>query len=130
MIDVDAPISDYMTIMPFTIGTDQSLEVAKEKMVEHECHHLPVLSGGRLVGVISERDILLAQSIERGDPANLKVASAMISDPITFDIKDSLRTVASQMYQNRVGSALILSENKLAGIFTAVDALKALQANG
>lgn len=53
-------VRDLMTPMPKTIGFDISVEKALIMMKECACHHLPVLDGGKLVGVLSDRDLSMA----------------------------------------------------------------------
>ena len=60
MIDHHAPIRDHMTSSPITIGRSQSLADAARRMHEHHIRHLPVLEGGYLFGILSERDIEFA----------------------------------------------------------------------
>src|SRR5437879_4833811 len=50
-------IRDYMTPAPHTIGVEQPLAVAAALMQAHHIRHLPVLHGGKLVGILSERDV-------------------------------------------------------------------------
>ncbi len=57
------PIKEYMTKMPHTIGEDMTVAKDSELMKEYSCHHLPVLSGGKLVGIVSKRDLLLASGL-------------------------------------------------------------------
>ena len=50
-------VKDFMTEMPHTINEDLSLKKAMEMMHEYGCRHLPVLHGGKVVGILSDRDI-------------------------------------------------------------------------
>jgi CBS domain-containing protein len=61
---VCTPVSDYMTPTPTVLGPDSELAEAARKMLELGVRHLPVMQGGRLVGVLSIRDLLAAH----GDP--------------------------------------------------------------
>ena len=55
-------VADYMTEQPVTVAPNDDLEVAAQRMAEIGVRHLPVVEGNRLVGVLSMRDLLLAQS--------------------------------------------------------------------
>ena len=50
-------IEHWMTKSPVSIGHDQHLSVAHKFMREHSIRHLPVLDNGKLVGVLSQRDL-------------------------------------------------------------------------
>jgi acetoin utilization protein AcuB len=50
-------VERYMTTSPHTVGQDQKLSQAHKIMRAHEIRHLPVLQGGKLVGVLSDRDL-------------------------------------------------------------------------
>lgn len=118
-------IQKFMTSMPHTIGADIELKKAKAMMSEYHIRHLPVLEGGKLVGVITDRDISLASSFQ-GD-AELKVDDVMM--PMTYTVRPeaSLDAVVAQMAEHKYGCAIVKQDNdKVVGIFTAVDALRVL----
>ncbi len=119
-------IEKLMTPAPQTVGLDQSLAVAKEFMEKLVVRHLPVKSGGELIGVISDRDInfILAQLKE--SPENLTVKDAYTSDPYIVSRNTPVAEVARHMADNQIGSALVAENDKLIGIFTVTDACRAL----
>ena len=118
-------ISKYMTTLPHTIGADQSLVKANQMMSELRVRHLPVLSGGTLVGVLSDRDVKLVESFKDVDPANVKVEEAFSPEPYIATPSSSLAEVCAEMARHKYGCALICDNHKLVGIFTWVDALNA-----
>ena len=67
----------YMTPSPVTVGRDQSLAVAHDIMRKHRIRHLPVLDAGALVGIVTERDLRLIESIAGTDPNATLVEDAM-----------------------------------------------------
>jgi CBS domain-containing protein len=54
-------VVEYMTEEPVTVAPDDDLEVAARRMAELGVRHLPVVDGGRLVGVLSIRDLLITE---------------------------------------------------------------------
>ena len=54
-------VVEFMTEQPVTVGPDDDLELAARRMAELGVRHLPVVDGGRLVGVLSMRDLLLPE---------------------------------------------------------------------
>ena len=54
----NACVFDYMTETPCTVKPDDDCSVAATEMLAAGCRHLPVMEGGRLVGMVSARDLL------------------------------------------------------------------------
>lgn len=119
-------VGDYMTPFPHTIGIDQSLAKAEKMMVERGVQHLPVLAAGKLVGILSDRDIKLVESFRDVDPEATKVSEAFTPDPYVVSPDKPLADVCREMEARHYGSALVCEGDKLVGIFTWIDALKAL----
>jgi acetoin utilization protein AcuB len=119
-------VQKYMTPIPHTIGAEQSLATARDFMKKHSIRHLPVLSNGKVVGILSDRDVKMAIGFEGVNPILTRVEDFALEDPYTVGPHAKLDEVASEMAEKRIGSALILDQNHLVGIFTATDALRAL----
>jgi acetoin utilization protein AcuB len=119
-------VSQFMTRAPYTVGVDQSLSVAHRIMRTHDLRHLPVLAGGKLVGLVSERDLALAEASRRLDLDKATVDKAMAADPYCVAHDASLVAVAKHMAGCRHGSAIVMDGDVVVGIFTTVDALLAL----
>lgn len=119
-------ISKYMSTVPHTIGADQSLAVANKMMSQYGIRHLPVLSGGKLVGILSDRDVKLVESFKDVDPTQVKVEEAYSPDPYITAPNSSLAEVCDHMASKKFGCALVCDNHKLVGIFTWVDALNAM----
>jgi acetoin utilization protein AcuB len=88
--------------------------------------HLPVLDGGKLVGILSQRDALLIETLRDIDPARVSVEDAMTSDVYLAGPDTPLIEVASAMAEHKYGCVVIMDGPHLAGIFTTVDALRTL----
>ncbi|MGZ3420545.1 MAG: CBS domain-containing protein [Polyangiales bacterium] len=120
-------VRDYMTPSPHTVGGDQPLAVAHAFMRENGIRHLPVLHGGKLVGVVSQRDLYFLETLAGVDPNTVKVEEAMTAEPFTVAPNDDLRSVAAEMAKHRYGTAIVCDPSGLVrGIFTTTDALRAL----
>jgi len=119
-------IQKYMTTTPQTLGGEQNLLKAKSLMSDLNIRHLPVLHGGQLVGIVSDRDLKLVESFKDVDPAQVTLKEIMISDPYTVSPDASLEEVANTMAEFKYGAAVVVQNQQVVGIFTAIDALKAL----
>jgi acetoin utilization protein AcuB len=123
---MNATIRKYMTQNPYTIGQEQPLSVAHEVMRQHNVRHLPVLEGGKLVGVVSQRDLHLIETLRDVDPAKTTIDEAMTADVYVTGPDAPLDEVASHMAEHKYGSAIVVDRGKVIGLFTTVDALAAL----
>ncbi|WP_375767910.1 CBS domain-containing protein [Archangium gephyra] len=121
-------IDEFMTRTVHTIGTQSPLAEAHRIMNEHAIRHLPVLEGGKLVGVVSMRDLHLIETLKGVDPKEVAVEEAMAQDAYTVPPGTALLEVARTMAMHKYGSAVVARDGRVEGIFTTIDALKALEA--
>jgi acetoin utilization protein AcuB len=119
-------IQNYMSRTPHTIGQEQTLDVAHNIMRQHGVRHLPVLEGGKLVGLLSQRDLHLVETLRDVNPTTTTVDEAMTRDVYITGPDATLGEVASQMAEHKYGSAIIVERGKVVGMFTTVDALSVL----
>lgn len=120
-------VGEWMSEQPHTIGDDQTLASARERMHHWQVRHLPVLHGGQLVGVVSERDLALVESVSGVDVETVTVDDAMTEEPWTVSADAALAEVAATMAERRIGTAIITdAEAQVVGVFTTTDALRAL----
>jgi len=119
-------VGEFMTKSPHTVARGQSLGAAKELMLAHHIRHLPVVEGEKLVGIVTERDIQLVEALEEKLLGKRTVDEAMTVDPYTANPATPLARVARSMSKHRYGSAVIVDHGKVVGVFTTVDALRAL----
>jgi acetoin utilization protein AcuB len=119
-------IDDFMTRRVQTIGMKSRLSEAHRLMNDNAIRHLPVLEGGRLVGMLSQRDLHLIETLQGVDPQEVTVEEAMTQDVYSVPPGTSLVQVARTMAAHKYGSVLVLRGNEVEGIFTTIDALQAL----
>lgn len=119
-------VQKFMTYVPKSIGFDQTISQASDFMKKLHLRHLPVLRGGKLVGILTDRDIKLVLGFKDVNPEIMKVEEAYTPDPYFTSPDAPLNEVVAQMAQNKYGCALVVDNGKLVGIFTETDALKAL----
>ncbi|MFN0063687.1 MAG: CBS domain-containing protein [Myxococcaceae bacterium] len=124
-----ATIEHVMTPAPYTVGHEQPIAVAQKLMTQHTVRHLPVLEGGRLVGLVSQRDLEFIGARGGSDAQKTPVSEAMSNDVFTVKPAATVRSVAKQMAENKHGSAVVVDANgRVLGVFTTIDALRVLSA--
>ena len=119
-------IEDVMTQQPLTIGRAESLATAHEMMRAHDCRHLPVLEHGELVGVLTQRDLYLLETIAGVDLTKDHVDDAMSTDAYAVPPDAPLDEVAGHMATQKYGCAVVIERGRVIGIFTTTDALRVL----
>jgi len=87
---------------------------------------LPVLEGGTVVGMISQRDLGLLGTQAPAQLSELRVEEAMSGDPYLVAPSAPLRAVVETMAARRIGAAIIVEHGKVQGVFTTTDVLAIL----
>jgi acetoin utilization protein AcuB len=119
-------VQKHMTISPLVISSRRTVADARQLMREKNIRHLPVVDGGNLVGIVSQRDLYLLETLKGIDPATETVGEAMTSDPYAVRPDTPLEVVARTMAEHKYGSAVVVDKGAVIGLFTTVDALRAL----
>lgn len=118
-------IDRYMTTGPHAIEPDQKLSQAHRLMREHAIRHLPVMRGDELIGVLSDRDLHLIETLRDVDPDKVVVEEAMSDVVYKVSPRAALDEVVSEMARHKYGCAVVVDHGKVVGVFTTVDALRA-----
>ena len=119
-------VGDVMTRGPWVVDDDAPLRQARHLMVDREIHHLPVVQRGRLVGVLSDRDVKRALDPELGLPPEdeLFVRDVCVFDAYAVGPSEPLERVLRTMADRHIGSALVTEDDRVVGILTASDACR------
>ena len=131
MRTLPSTIDELMTPSPICIRPEQSLAEAHRLMRTHGVRHLPVVGDGRVLGVVTQGDLRLLESISEVETDKVAVEEAMIERPYMVWPDTPVAEVLGEMVARHIGSALVvdrasLTSGRVAGIFTAVDAMRAL----
>jgi len=114
-------VRDVMTRKVLTIGPETSCDEARRLMEQHRIRHLPVVAEGRLVGMVSDRDVRSAAAQTRGTLAE----KIMTGDPVTITPETRVEHAARLMLDGRFGSLPVTDGQTLIGIVTYTDLLRA-----
>ena len=128
-MDKTAPIAEYMTPIPHTVGSEQTITFAQKLMQKYDIRHLPVLHGGELYGIVSDRDLGMVAGLNEVNPDHTTVEEAMTQEAYTVSKDTSLFAVLEEMLEHKYGSAVVVEGVKIIGIFTTHDSLKLLVEN-
>lgn len=113
-------IAELMTPQPWTVQLDDSLTVARRMMAEREVHHLPVLDGGVVVGMVTDRDLAGTES-RLGTVGDVMMRTHQVTSDAPLD------EVLDAMTTDRFDAVIVTSARGVEGIFTATDAVRVLR---
>lgn len=118
---------DMMRRDPVTVCDSDALGAAQQLMARYDIRHLPVVSDGRVTGLLSERDILEYRAKSDADEEwwKMPVRAAMTAPPQTANPDDSLTEVAARIAADKLGAMPIVDHGALVGLVTATDVLAA-----
>ena len=122
----DVEIKEVMTHCPHSIGLDQNLDTVKHMFMEYDIRHLPVQKAGKLVGILSDRDVNFAIAMDQKEPEQIFVKDVYTAEPFVVSHDEPVSNVSEKMASEHLGCALVTEGGKLSGIFTTVDACKLL----
>lgn len=118
-------IEGHMTEYPTLLSSQASATSALEMMKQLKIRHLPVLDQGKVIGVVSQRDLLRYELVS--ETMDLLVADIMTPNPYCVPIHTPLATVAREMAIHKYGCAIVLNAtDRIVGIFTTTDAMRVL----
>ncbi len=113
-------IINLMTVDPITIDQHDKLSKAKAIMTAGNFRRVPVVDDGRLVGILTERDLHKYS----GFLESTRVTAAMRTSLITVTPYDTVEDAALLMLKHKIGGLPVVAEGRLVGIVTTTDLLK------
>jgi acetoin utilization protein AcuB len=119
-------VKQIMTEKVITVAPTDSLRHADERLMQGRFRHLPVIEAGRLVGIVSDRDIRVPLFLNSRENALLmmeqkQVRQIMRQPVITVSPLMAAEQAAAIMYENRVGCLPVVENDDLVGIITESD---------
>lgn len=108
----------------YSIDADDSLLDGLRIMAEKGIGALVVLSGGRLVGIVSERDYVRKVALAERSMLGAKVSEIMTRDVISVGPRDSLQHCMELMTERRLRHLPVLAEGELIGLLSIGDLVK------
>ncbi|HET7281468.1 MAG TPA: CBS domain-containing protein [Sphingomicrobium sp.] len=107
-----------------TIASDATLFEAVQRLGEKRIGALPVIDSGRIIGIISERDVIYSLRDHGSDALGWKVAQAMSSPAITADSDTTVLSALALMTQRRIRHLPVVEAGQIRGIVSIGDLVK------
>ena len=121
-------VGAVMTSFPYFVEVDDTAAKMERMMDEHSIRHLPVQEKGKVIGIVSERD--LHHHVKRDAPGSekdtIRARHIMVPHPYIVPFRAPLNEVVSEMAKRRIGSVIVQRQGKLAGILSAIDVCRIL----
>ena len=132
-------VLQWMKPRPHTVHPSDSIRHARSILEEHRINQLPVLAGGKLIGIVTDRDLRDAfpsvldhrrhrEAKSNPSPDATTVETVMTSNVLTVQPDDSIAEAARVMRKGRIGALPVVDGERLVGIITRSDLLNALVA--
>lgn len=125
-------VSHWMSREILTVEVFDSIGLARRIMAKHRINQLPVLDGGKLIGIVTDRDIRDAYPtsmvINRGKEIDRFADTYTVEEVMTHNVmcvrpQTPLATAVRLLRRHRIGSLPVVEKGKLVGIITRSDIL-------
>jgi len=128
-------VKDLMTQEVLTVSPDDKMDRVFFLFNFENIRHLPVVEKGRLVGIVSDRDLKKVlgspkKTIEKPDGSSFVISSRKVRTllkrkPVTIEPEQRAADAAAIMAKKKIGALPVVHKDKLVGIITATDILRA-----
>lgn len=121
-------VEEIMKTDVHTLSSDQTVQDVMELFKEKRIRHAPVVDEGKVVGIVTDRDLKDAVPSRftlspKGEPYKKQVAEIMTPNPVTSHPLDFVEEVAMIFYEHKIGCIPVVSNQKLVGFLTETDLL-------
>ena len=120
-------VRDAMTASPTTVEAHETAVEAARLMAAQNVGSLPVIEGEDLVGMITDRDLVLNVLAKDVDPHKVTVASICSENPIVVGPEDSLDTALQHMAREQIRRLPVVEEQRLIGILAQADVSRTVE---
>jgi len=126
-------VRDTMTQDVATLGPEASVAQAWTLCRERKVRHIPIVEDGRLIGLISDRDLRDASPVRKSDDGGgenvfgwSSMRDIMSASPVTIGPFDTIDHAAKEIHERRIGCLPVVEDGKLVGIITSSDMMRTL----
>jgi CBS domain-containing protein len=115
-------VRDVMTANPCTIDADKPVAYAAKMMKQENVGIAPIVEGNRLVGTLTDRDIVLRVVAESKDPQAVQVREVASTAPVTIDPEENLDEALRLMASHQVRRLPVVEEDgRVVGVLAQAD---------
>lgn len=107
---------DVMTREPATLGPQATLGEAATLMRQEDCGSIPIVEGSRLVGIVTDRDIVIRAIAAGKDAKTTRVSEIMSADPVCISEDTDVDEAAKVMADRQIRRLPVVEDGKLVGI--------------
>ena len=118
-------VRELMTTAPVTVQPDATLGQVAVLMKQEDCGSIPVVEDGRLVGIVTDRDIVIRGVAAGSDPKTQRVSTVMSADPVTIRPDDDLADAEKVMADRQIRRLPVVENGKLVGIIVTAQIARA-----
>jgi CBS domain-containing membrane protein len=132
-INAASTVRDIMTQNPATLERNETLDLAESVMNLGRIRHMPVVDDGKLVGIVSQRDLFrsalvtalgFGRKVTSALIKTIKVKEIMTGKVITISPNASIKDAARQMIDKKIGCLPVVEGDRLIGLVTETDMLR------
>src|SRR5690625_7664564 len=102
MIKLNIPVEEFTTPNPVIATVDMTVEVLQERMKRHGIRHLPIVHVGKVVGVVSERDLKVVMGLDEAHRQQVSAGDIMAQKPVSVAASTRLSELAFCIVQTQV----------------------------
>ena len=119
------PVKDVMTPRPTSVAADAMAVEAARRMLSEDVGSLPVVDGEMLVGMVTDRDLVLQVMAKDLDPHKVTVSDVCSGTPVTAEPEESLDDALQRMASEQLRRLPVVTDGRLVGILAQADVARA-----
>jgi len=118
-------VRELMTTEPVTVEPNATLGEVATLMKQEDCGSIPVVEAGRLVGIVTDRDIVIRGIAAGSDPRTQRVSAIMSAAPVTIGPGADLTEAEKVMADRQIRRLPVVENGKLVGIIVTAQVARA-----
>ena len=118
-------VRELMTGDPSSVESNATLGQVATLMKQEDCGSIPVVDGTRLVGIVTDRDIVIRGVAAGKDPKTLRVSEVMSANPVTVGPDDDIKQAEKVMADRQIRRLPVVEKGALVGILVTAQIARA-----